>query len=82
MDCPWQHLTTLLYVIIVYTQRCDIVRTNHEIREGTFAKGDGGENVREGTFAKGDGGENVREGTFEKGDLQGHRINRLVLFYR
>ena len=38
------------------------------VREGTFAKGDGGENVREGTFAKGDGGENVREGTFAKGD--------------
>ena len=31
------------------------------------------ENVREGTFAKGDGGQNVREGMFAKSDLQGHR---------
>ena len=27
----------------------------------------------EGTFSKGDGGENVREGMFARGDLQGRR---------
>ena len=60
-------------------------RETERSREGTFAKGDGGENVREGTFAKGDGGQNVRERMFAKGDLQGHRMYQkfaLELSYR
>ena len=42
-------------------------------RVGTFVRRDGGQNSREGTFARRNGGENSREGTFGRGDLQGHR---------
>ena len=52
--------------------------SKENLREATFAKGDGEDNVRQRTLAKGDGESKVREGMFAWGDFQGHRRNAIL----